>query len=91
MGIFAWSFYDNRKDNQRFFNSLDEVPTHAMTMGIANIMRAKTLLMVISGANKADAVKKLVSGVITEEFPASILNKHDDVIVIVDEEAAKLI
>lgn len=80
-----------RKDNQRFFNSLDEVPTHAMTMGIANIMRAKTLLMVISGANKADAVKKLVSGVITEEFPASILNKHDDVIVIVDEEAAQLI
>ena len=80
-----------RVDNQRFFNSLDEVPTHAMTMGIANIMRAKTLLMVISGANKADAVKKLVSGVITEEFPASILNKHDDVIVIVDEEAAQLI
>ena len=80
-----------RVDNQRFFNSLDEVPTHAMTMGIANIMRAKKLLMVISGANKADAVKKLVSGVITEEFPASILNNHDDVIVIVDEEAAKLI
>ena len=80
-----------RKDNQRFFNSLDEVPTHAMTMGIANIMRAKTLLMVISGANKADAVKKLVSGVITEEFPASILNNHNDVIVIVDEEAAQLI
>ena len=80
-----------RVDNQRFFNSLDEVPTHAMTMGIANIMRAKTLLMVISGANKADAVKKLVSGVITEEFPASILNNHDDVIVIVDEEAAQLI
>lgn len=80
-----------RKDNQRFFNSLDEVPTHAMTMGIANIMRAKTLLMVISGANKADAVKKLASGVITEEFPASILNKHNDVIVIVDEEAAQLI
>ena len=80
-----------RVDNQRFFNSLDEVPTHAMTMGIANIMRAKTLLMVISGANKADAVKKLVSGVITEEFPASILNKHDDVIVIVDEAAAQLI
>ncbi len=80
-----------RKDNQRFFNSLDEVPTHAMTMGIANIMRAKKLLMVISGANKAEAVKKLASGVITEEFPASILNKHDDVIVFVDEEAAKLI
>ena len=54
-------------------------------------MKAKKLLMVISGANKAEAVKKLASGVITEEFPASILNKHDDVIVFVDEEAAKLI
>ena len=80
-----------RKDNQRFFNSLDEVPTHAMTMGIANIMKAKKLLMVISGANKAEAVKRLASGVVTEEFPASILNKHDDVIVFVDEEAAQLL
>ena len=80
-----------RKDNQRFFNSLDEVPTHAMTMGIANIMKAKKLLMVISGANKAEAVKKLASGVVTEEFPASILNNHPDVIVFVDEEAAQLL
>ena len=62
-----------------------------MTMGIANIMKAKKLLMVISGANKAEAVKKLVSGVVTEEFPASILNNHPDVIVFVDEEASQLI
>lgn len=80
-----------RLDNQRFFNSLDEVPTHAMTMGIKNIMQAKKLLLVASGKNKQDAVKKLMSGEITEDFPASILNKHDDVVVIVDEEAAGLL
>ena len=80
-----------RLDNQRFFNSLDEVPTHAMTMGIKNIMQAKKLLLVASGKNKQDAVKKLLSGEITEEFPASILNKHNDVIVIIDEEAAGLL
>ena len=80
-----------RLDNQRFFNSLDEVPTHAMTMGIKNIMQAKKLLLVASGKNKQDAVKKLMSGEITEDFPASILNKHDDVVVSVDEEAAGLL
>lgn len=80
-----------RKDNQRFFNSLDEVPTHAMTMGIKNIMQAKKLLLVASGANKQDAVKKLLSGEITEDFPASILNKHQDAIIIVDEEACGLL
>ncbi len=80
-----------RTDNQRFFNSLDEVPKYAMTMGIANIMKAKKLLLVASGKNKQEAVKKLASGVVTEEFPASILNNHKDAIVIVDEEAAALI
>ncbi len=80
-----------RKDNQRFFNSLDEVPTHAMTMGIKNIMQAKKILLVASGANKQDAVKKLLSGEVTESFPASVLNNHPDVTVIVDEEAAKLL
>lgn len=80
-----------RTDNQRFFNSLDEVPKYAMTMGIANIMKAKKLLLVASGKNKQEAVKKLASGVVTEEFPASILNNHKDAIVIVDEEAAGLI
>ena len=80
-----------RLDNQRFFNSLDEVPLYAITMGIKNIMQAKKLLLVASGANKAEAVKKLYSGEITTDFPASILNNHPDVVVIVDEEAAALV
>ena len=62
-----------RQDNKRFFNSIDEVPTHAMTMGIANIMNAKSILMLISGAGKADTVVNLLKGEITTDFPASIL------------------
>lgn len=77
-----------RIDNSRLFNSLDEVPTHAITMGIKNIMAAKQILLLASGAAKQDAVKKLIEGEITEKFPASVLKKHDNVIVIIDEEAA---
>ena len=80
-----------RKDNQRFFNSLDEVPTHAMTMGIKNIMQAKCLLLVASGKNKAEAIRRLASGEVNPECPATILNRHPNAIVIVDEEAASLI
>jgi glucosamine-6-phosphate deaminase len=76
-----------RQDNKRFFNSIDEVPTHAMTMGIANIMNAKSILMLISGAGKADTVVNLLKGEITPDFPASILHKHPNVTVIIDEAA----
>ena len=76
-----------RQDNKRFFNSIDEVPTHAMTMGIKNIMQAKSIVMLISGASKKETVEKLLKGPITESFPASILHNHQDVTVIIDEEA----
>jgi glucosamine-6-phosphate deaminase len=80
-----------RQDNARFFASIDEVPRYAITMGIKNIMNAKKILLLASGANKQDAVKKLIEGPITEDFPASVLKKHGDVIVIIDEEAGKLL
>lgn len=76
-----------RQDNKRFFNSIDEVPTHAITMGIANIMKAKKILMLISGANKTDTVVRLLSDEIDTDFPASILHKHPDVTVIIDQDA----
>lgn len=79
-----------RQDNKRFFNSIDEVPTHAMTMGIANIMRAKSILMLISGKNKAETVVRLLKGEVSESFPASILNNHEDVTVIIDKDAFSL-
>ena len=77
-----------RQDNARFFVSLDEVPTHAITMGISNVMNAKKILLVANGANKADAIKAMIEGEISENCPASILQKHADVVVIVDEAAA---
>ena len=81
-----------RKDNARFFDPLgEEVPTHACTMGIATIMRSRKVLVVANGANKADAVYNMVKGEITEDCPASVLQRHADVVVIVDKAAgAKL-
>lgn len=80
-----------REDNKRFFNSIDEVPTHAITMGVKNILNAKKIVIVASGENKAEAVKRLLSKEITTDFPASALHLHNDVIVIFDEAAAKLL
>lgn len=78
-----------RDDNARFFIPLnEEVPTHAITMGIATIMKAKKVLLVASGANKADAVYGMIKGEITLDLPASVLQNHADVVVIVDEAAA---
>ncbi len=76
-----------RQDNKRFFNSINEVPTHAITMGIHNIMQAKRILMLISGESKADTVVRLLNGDIDTDFPASILNEHADVTVIIDQAA----
>ena len=77
-----------RLDNQRFFNSMDEVPTHAITMGIATIMQAKRHILMAFGANKAQAIYDMINGPVTEEVPASILQKHPDVVVFLDKEAA---
>ena len=80
-----------REDNKRFFNSIDEVPTHAITMGIKNIMNAKKVVLVATGENKQEAVKKLLSKEVTVDFPASALHLHNDVVVIIDEAAGKLL
>ena len=78
-----------RKDNARFFeNDINKVPTHAITMGIATIMKAKKILLVAAGANKADAVSAMVDGPVSVDCPASVLQNHSDVVVIVDKAAA---
>ncbi len=80
---------NTRLDNARFFSSLDEVPKQAITMGSGTIMRkAKKILMLASGEAKQDAIYAMIKGDITEDLPASILQKHDDVIVIIDKAAA---
>ena len=74
--------------NARFFASANDVPRQALTMGMGCIMAAKRILLVASGEGKADAVYKMVCGPITPECPASILQLHPDVTVVVDEAAA---
>ena len=80
-----------RKDNARFFDSLDEVPHFAITMGIQDIMRAKKVLLVASGINKAQAIKEMLEGEVREDVPCTILQNHPDVVVVLDTEAASLI
>lgn len=80
-----------RNDNKRFFNSLEEVPEHAITMGINNILQAEAILLLASGKSKAEAIHKLIKGGMTEGFPASALKNHKNVTVIIDEEAASLL
>lgn len=78
-----------RQDNARFFeNDIHNVPTHAITMGIATIMKAKKIVLIAVGEQKADAIKAMVQGEVNENCPASVLQKHGDVVVIVDETAA---
>jgi len=80
------------KDNCRFFdNDISKVPTQAVTQGIGTIMKAKNIVLIATGKNKAQAIKDMIYGPVDVNCPASILQKHDSVIVIVDEDAASLL
>ena len=70
--------------NKRFFESEDDVPRQAYTMGIKNIMQAKKILVVVSGEDKAAILKEVLYGPITPEVPASILQLHNDVTIVAD-------
>lgn len=74
--------------NKRNFDSEKDVPKHAYSMGIASIMAAKKIILLAYGKNKADAIAKTVNGPVTEDVPASILQNHSDVVLILDEDAA---
>ncbi len=80
-----------REANARFFNSIDEVPTKAITMGTGSIFKSKKILLLASGKNKAEAIYNTVHGKVTPEVPSSILQFHKDVIIILDKEAASLL
>ncbi|MBU3196877.1 glucosamine-6-phosphate deaminase [Clostridium algidicarnis] len=79
------------KANSRFFDSIDEVPKKAITMGLGEIMKAKSIILIASGEGKAEAIAKLFSGKITTKSPATLLAVHNDVTVIIDEQAASLL
>lgn len=77
--------------NARFFNSLDEVPKKAITMGTGSIFQSKKIMLLASGENKAKAIYDTIYGKITPEVPSSILQIHNDVVLILDKEAASLL
>lgn len=77
------------ESNARYFEGNEDlVPTQAISMGVGSIMKAKEILLIASGANKADAIKALVEGEITTDLPASALRNHPNVTIIIDDEAA---
>lgn len=80
-----------RNDNSRFFASIDDVPTHAITMGIASIMKAKKIILLASTSYKAKAIAAMIHGPVTENCPASVLQTHPDVVIIIDKAAASLL
>ena len=80
-----------REANKRFFSSIDEVPTAAVTMGVGTVMAARKIVMVITGADKADILYKVFFGPVTPEVPGSILQFHHDVTLICDEAAARFV
>ncbi|MEG2232319.1 MAG: glucosamine-6-phosphate deaminase [Lachnospiraceae bacterium] len=71
--------------NSRFFATMDLVPKQAYTMGVKTIMQAKKVVLIASGANKADIIKEAFFGPVTPQVPASILQLHNDVVLIGDE------
>lgn len=77
-----------RLDNQRFFDSLEEVPTHCLTQGLGTIMDARNVVLVAQGERKAEAIAAAVEGPVTSIWPASVLQFHRSATVIIDDAAA---
>lgn len=77
--------------NKRFFASADDVPKQAYTMGVGTILRAKMILLVVSGKDKAEALDAVVNGPITPQVPGSVLRLHPNVIIVADEDALSVI
>jgi len=76
------------RDNARFFQRIEDVPTEAITMGIGTILEADRILLVASGPNKANAIARAIEGPVTAMVPASALQLHPDVTFIITEDCA---
>lgn len=79
------------KANSRFFNSIEDVPVKAISMGIKTIMNSKKIILLVSGISKAEVIEKAIKGKINPNLPASILQLHNDVTIILDKEAASFL
>ena len=79
------------ESNSRFFQSIDDVPKQAYTMGIQSILKSKKILLIANGEGKAEILYKACCGAITPHIPASVLQLHPDVVVVADDAALKVI
>ena len=78
-----------RRDNARFFDGdIDQVPTHCMTQGLGTIMEARSIVLVAQGEGKAQAIHDMIEGPVSPDCPASVLQNHPDVLILVDAAAA---
>lgn len=82
---------DTIEANSRFFHSLDDVPKRAVTMGVLSIMRAKRILLAVSGEDKAEILSRALTGPVTPEIPASLLQLHGNVTLVADADALKAV
>lgn len=80
---------ETRVANARFFPSLDDVPKQALTMGISGILKARQIVLLVRGEEKAEALRNAVKGPITTRCPASLLQSHPNVVVLLDAGAGK--
>ncbi|WP_026530911.1 glucosamine-6-phosphate deaminase [Haematomicrobium sanguinis] len=77
-----------RRDNARFFESIDQVPHHVITQGLGTIMDARHVTLIATGANKAEAVHNMIEGPVAAMCPASILQMHPHATIMLDQAAA---
>ncbi len=82
---------DTINANKRFFNNIEDVPKQAYTMGVGTILRAKKILLVVSGSDKAKALDSVVNGPISPKCPGSVLRLHPDVIIVADNDALSIL
>lgn len=82
---------ETREANARFFDTMDDVPEYAVTMGVGSILKANMIILAVRGADKAQIVKDALTGPITTSVPASLLQTHPRVIVLLDREAGRML
>ena len=80
-----------RSDNARFFDNIDQVPEYSLTQGLGTILDAREAVMVVQGKGKAEAVAAFIEGPVSARMPASVLQLHRDVTIVIDEDAASLL
>ncbi len=90
-GSFKVELTQSTIDANKIYFDENPMPTHALTMGIKQIMSAKKIILIATGPKKAEAVKNFIEGEITPKVPASVLQEHKDVEIFLDEDAARLL